>query len=81
MATLSKQAPVTRLTYPWAEWLDGKARDLKQGVDFPTTVTNVKATAYQAAKRLGLKVIVNILNNDTVRIQAIVPAKAKKRKK
>jgi hypothetical protein len=88
MAQLSKQPPVSRITYPWDVWLDGKSRDLKQGDDFPTTVSNLKAVAYQAAKRLGCKVIVNILDNTTLRLQAIkataekngTPVKAKAKK-
>lgn len=73
MAQISKAPPTSRTTYPWPEWLDGKARDLKQGEDFTVVPWNLKAAAYQAAKRLDVRVIVNIVDNATIRIQAILP--------
>jgi hypothetical protein len=78
MATMSKSPPVGRASYPWDIWLDGKARDLKRGDDFTILPHNLKAMIYQSAKRFGVKAIVNIVDDNTLRLQAVLPEKKPK---
>jgi hypothetical protein len=43
-------------SYPWAEWFDGKTRELVRGEDFTSTLKSFRTTAYVAAKRAGVTV-------------------------
>lgn len=69
MATISKQIPTSRASYPWERWFDGKSYDLTRGTDFQILPHNLKAMIYQAAKRFNLRAVVNVIDENTVRVQ------------
>ncbi len=58
--------------YPWTEWFDGLPRLLESGVDFDTTTQGIRAVAYSAAKRHGVKVRVATVGTD-IALQAFRP--------
>jgi hypothetical protein len=41
----------TRRTYPWDEWLNGKAWELRRGEDYEVSTPAFRSAARQAAKR------------------------------
>lgn len=58
--------------YPWTTWLDGQAWELTPGEDFLLSVFNMRAMAYGAATRKGLKVRTADRNGKLI-IQAYKP--------
>jgi|SaaInlV_200m_DNA_6_1039755.scaffolds.fasta_scaffold98187_1 hypothetical protein len=58
--------------YPWTEWFDGAPRLLESGIDFDTTTEGIRASAYAAAKRHGVKVRVATIGTD-IAVQASRP--------
>jgi hypothetical protein len=58
MAQLLEAMPLTRRTeqYPWAEWFDGLPRLIETGVDYTVSDEAFRSSAYQAARRHGVKV-------------------------
>lgn len=49
-------AASTRTRYPWEEWTDGRARRLRPGRDFFTTVRGMRSTVQTRAKALDMAV-------------------------
>lgn len=58
--------------YPWAEWFDGQARLLEAGIDFDTERTDMRAVAYVAAKRHGVKITTATIDAN-IALQAFRP--------
>ena len=58
MAQLLSAMPTTRRPeqYPCAEWFDGLPRLIESGTDYTVTDEAFRSSAYQAARRHGVKV-------------------------
>lgn len=58
MAKKVKELPPSAMgtggLYPWDEWLDGSAWELRQGEDFSVSVSSMKSQATIRAKKRGL---------------------------
>lgn len=50
---------VSNVRHNWDELLDGQRRLLKKGVDFNCQITSFRLQAYDAAKKKGMKAVVN----------------------
>ena len=50
--------------YPWADWFDGQARLLENGIDFDALPESMRSCAYAAARRHGVKISLRTLGND-----------------
>ena len=58
--------------YPWHEWLDGRAWELKQGKDFRVSLEQMRIGAHGAAVRKGLKLRTAANRHDkTLTIQVV----------
>lgn len=55
--------------YPWDEWSDGRARILVRGTDFFVDATQVRTSAYGAARARGLKVRTRVMPEGNLAIQ------------
>jgi hypothetical protein len=42
--------------YQWDQWLDGRTWRLTAGEDYSVSTTKMQMTAYQQARRMGLRV-------------------------
>ena len=73
LKTFPHAAKGRKALYPWAEWLDGQAWLLTKGVDFVTEPDHFRATAFQAAKRNGLKIRTATVAVKNIAIQAYTP--------
>jgi|TARA_R110000824_G_C15214862_1_gene677020 hypothetical protein len=56
--------------YDWDLWLDGNIWELKQPDDFQGSSQSFRAAAQSHSRRHGFKVRTNVVDNDTVVIQA-----------
>ena len=56
--------------YDWDLWLDGNIWELKRPDDFQGSSQNFRAAAQSHSRRRGFKVRTNVVNDDTVVIQA-----------
>lgn len=56
--------------YPWDEWLDGSAWEMKYQTDFSTSPVEFTRTARRAAKARGLRVHAVVVGDGAVRLQA-----------
>lgn len=67
--------PGRKEAYPWDEWLDGQSREFKMGKDFPILdhVRNWGHVARAAARRRGLNINANIIDDMTIVITAYKP--------
>jgi hypothetical protein len=76
MAKILEEFPRTKAgrvaIYPWKEWLDGYPRLLVQGEDFSVTLPNLRANAFQAAKRHGVKLRTSRVDASSLAIQAYI---------
>jgi len=50
--------------YPWADWFDGRARLLENGMDYDAETISMKSCAYAAARRHGVKIALRTVGND-----------------
>ena len=50
--------------YPWADWFDGQARLLENGIDFDALPASMRSCAYAAARRHGVKISLRTIGND-----------------
>ena len=50
--------------YPWADWFDGQAWLLENGVDFDALPESMRSCAYAAARRHGVKISLRTIGND-----------------
>ena len=50
--------------YPWADWFDGQARLLENGIDFDALPEGMRSCAYAAARRHGVKISLRTIGND-----------------
>ena len=50
--------------YPWADWFDGQAWLLENGIDFDALPESMRSCAYAAARRHGVKSSLRTLGND-----------------
>ena len=50
--------------YPWADWFDGQARLLENGIDFDALPESMRSCAYAAARRHGVKISLRTIGND-----------------
>ena len=41
------------ISYPWDEWMDGKARKLVKGEDFECSAKSMRCMAYAKSKKAG----------------------------
>jgi hypothetical protein len=41
------------VSYPWGEWMDGKARKLVRGEDFDCSPKSMRCMAYAKSKKAG----------------------------
>ena len=57
--------------YPWAEWFDGKPRELTRGKDFQQHPDPFHATAIGAARRYNVRLRTRVVDDDTVQLQAV----------
>ena len=57
--------------YPWSEWLDGKPRRFKQGVDFLCKFQSFRTHAYIQAHKRGLKLRLQKEDGSSFVIQAV----------
>ena len=49
--------------YPWADWFDGQARLLENGIDFDALPESMRSCAYAAARRHGVKISLRTIGN------------------
>ena len=56
--------------YPWADWFDGQARLLENGIDFDALPESMRSCAYAAARRHGVKISLRTLGTD-IAIQSL----------
>lgn len=56
--------------YPWTEWFDGRVWELERGVDFTPVLPNFRNIAYSKAKSAGKSLVVMIVSDTTIQIQA-----------
>lgn len=42
--------------YPWAEWMDGQARQAERGVDYGISDSSLRSLLHSKAKERGMKV-------------------------
>jgi hypothetical protein len=58
MAQVLDSMPTHRRTeqYPWADWFDGLPRLIEEGEDYIVSTEAFRSSAYQAARRHGVKV-------------------------
>ena len=49
---------------PWADWFDGQARLLENGIDFDALPESMRSCAYAAARRHGVKISLRTIGND-----------------
>lgn len=64
---------VSNVRHNWDELLDGQRRLLKKGVDFNCQISSFRLQAYDAAKKKGMKAVVNAgksIGDDAVILQA-----------
>lgn len=52
-----------REIHPWDLWLNGQWWELTRGEDFDTTANAIKAGAFYAAQRRGIKATVRVSSN------------------
>lgn len=57
--------------YPWEEWLDGRIWELKRGNDFNGKAKAMVEQARLRCFREGLRLRGQVLDENTIRIQAI----------
>lgn len=50
--------------YPWADWFDGQAWLLENGIDFDALPESMRSCAYAAARRHGVKISLRTIGND-----------------
>ena len=50
--------------YPWADWFDGQAWLLEQGIDYDAETDSMRSGAYAAARRYGVKISVRTIGED-----------------
>ena len=50
--------------YPWADWFDGQARLLENGIDFDALPESMRSCAYAAARRHGVKISLRTIGDD-----------------
>ena len=62
-----------RKLYPWAEWFDGRTRELTRGEDFDRDVEAFARQIYPAAKTRGFRARVSVVDEKTIRIRATKP--------
>tara|TARA_R100000808_G_C2073723_1_gene100201 strand:- start:26 stop:265 length:240 start_codon:yes stop_codon:yes gene_type:complete len=60
----------SKLKYDWDQWLDGNIWELKRPDDFQGSSQNFRAAAQSHSRRRGFKVRTNVVDDDTVVIQA-----------
>ena len=60
-----------RASKPWDEWLDGQPRQFKRGEDFNGKAMTFAARLRNKAKERGKKVIMSMVDDDTVHAQAV----------
>lgn len=58
--------------YPWDEWLDGRPRRFRRGVDFEPEPRVFRQAAFHAARRRAVKLTTRIVG-DSVYLQAYRP--------
>ena len=63
--------------YPWEKWLTKKGVRLKQGVDYFCQPWSFGVLARNAARRRGLKVAVNLLEDGVVLMKVVDQVKGK----
>ena len=56
--------------YDWDLWLDGNIWELTRPADFQSNVLTMRNGAKQAGRARGLKVRTNVVDDDTLVIQA-----------
>lgn len=66
----------TRRIFHWAEWADGKIRELTAGEDFPRKYRpeDVQVRAHNYARTSGIKVRTQKINNQKIVVQFYKPA-------
>ena len=50
--------------YPWADWFDGQAWLLEQGIDYDAETVSMRSCAYAAARRHGVKIAMRTIGDD-----------------
>lgn len=50
--------------YPWEEWTDGKAREIRQGDDYYVTNETMRMGLFSRANRTGTKVRTQMVKED-----------------
>lgn len=73
MPAIQSKAPIIRqfsgkVSYPWSTWADGKARRLKRGTHFHTTVRHFVISAHNWARRNGKRLNTRKVSDSEVEI-------------
>jgi hypothetical protein len=68
-------AAYKRRVYPWEEWADGSAWEIRQGVDFDSPLDSMRNVLYMRARRTGTNITVSRSGADTLQFQ-FLPAPA-----
>ena len=59
--------------YPWADWFDGQAWLLEQGIDYDAETDSMRSCAYAAARRHGVKISLRTIGEDlALQTQSII---------
>lgn len=61
--TLDSFPEARRGIYPWDEWLDGRVRELHQGVDYQKATKSFRSAAQQAARVRKGRVRTTVIDN------------------
>lgn len=77
MATVLSELPLHGLhkqtKYPWQQWFDGRAWELRRGEDFGCTARSMRSSAIQAAKRMGCRCKTRLVDDSVIVIEAVWP--------
>lgn len=57
--------------YPWAKWLDGRARELRRGVDFALQSSSMTSLIRTTAAKRGLRAVVIRSGDDALLVQVV----------
>lgn len=57
--------------YPWAKWLDGRARELRQSVDFDLHSYSMASLIRTTAAKRGLRAVVIRSGDDVLLVQVV----------